>query len=144
MVLVLKGPDVVSHTQKLYEARPFTLGQAVLTPPRVILFYLSLLFYPVEQRLSITHDIQLSNSLFDPPSTIVAILVLLGIVGACLLKSKKWPFISYCILFFFMNHVIEGSVFGLELIFEHRNYLPSMLLFAPVAILLVKTISIIQ
>ncbi len=39
-----------------------------------------------------------------------------------------------------MNHLIEASVFPLELVFEHRNYLPSMLLFVPIAILLSKGI----
>jgi tetratricopeptide (TPR) repeat protein len=47
--------------------------------------------------------------------------------------SKKRPLIAYCVLFFFLNHMIEGSIFPLELIFEHRNYLPSALLFVPIA-----------
>ena len=33
-----------------------------------------------------------------------------------------------------MNHLVESSIIGLELIFEHRNYLPSLFLFAPVAV----------
>jgi protein O-mannosyl-transferase len=40
---------------------------------------------------------------------------------------------AYCILFFIVNHLIESTIFSLELIFEHRNYLPSMLFFIPVA-----------
>lgn len=130
-----------SRILKIYDsARPFTMWERLFTEPRIILFYLSLLLYPMPHRLSITHDVSLSHSLIDPPTTIIAILVILGVLGACVLKSKKWPFISFCIIFFFMNHLIEGSVFGLELIFEHRNYLPSMLLFAPLAVLLVKGI----
>jgi tetratricopeptide (TPR) repeat protein len=42
--------------------------------------------------------------------------------------------LSFAILFFFLNHAVESSVLPLELIFEHRNYLPSMFLFVPVAI----------
>ena len=143
LALILRGTSVFSPKDILtvYETkRPFGLVEHLLTEPRVILFYLSLLFYPIQQRLSITHDISASQSLFDPPTTILAILGILIILVLCSLYSRKWPFICYCIFFFFMNHVIEASFFGLELVFEHRNYLPSMLLFAPLAILLVKAL----
>ncbi|MCF8075236.1 MAG: hypothetical protein K9K87_03585, partial [Desulfotignum sp.] len=32
-----------------------------------------------------------------------------------------------------MNHTVESSVLPLELLFEHRNFLPSLFLFLPVA-----------
>ena len=41
--------------------------------------------------------------------------------------------LSFAVLFFVLNHLIESSLIGLELIYEHRNYLPSLFLFAPVA-----------
>ncbi|MFH1103007.1 MAG: tetratricopeptide repeat protein, partial [Pseudomonadota bacterium] len=37
------------------------------------------------------------------------------------------------ILFFFTAHLIESTILPLELIFEHRNYLPSLFLFLPAA-----------
>ena len=123
---------------KDYEFRPFTMTERLLTEPRVILFYLSLLFYPLTSRLTLIHDIEISKSLLDPWTTLAAIITIALIIGICLIKAKKWPLITYCILFFFLNHFIEGSFLSLELIFEHRNYLPSMLLFIPFAILLVK------
>ncbi len=141
LALILRGPSVFESEKilSLYEKkRVFTLAERLLTEPRVILFYISLLLYPMPHRLSITHDMAISHSFIDPPTTIIAILVILGILGLCIMRSARWPFITYCVIFFFLNHVIEGSIFGLELIFEHRNYLPSMLLFAPLAVLFVK------
>ena len=41
----------------LYRTRTFTLSERLLTQPRVILFYLSQVFYPVSERLSIAHDV---------------------------------------------------------------------------------------
>jgi tetratricopeptide (TPR) repeat protein len=32
-----------------------------------------------------------------------------------------------------VNHLLESSVFPLELVFEHRNYIPSMVVFLPLA-----------
>jgi len=119
-----------------YENRAFTLGQRLLTEPRIILFYISLLFYPMPNRLNIAHNITISTSLFHPISTFFSILIIAGAIAGAIFLSKKRPIISFSVLFFFLNHVIESSIFPLELVFEHRNYLPSMFLFVPVAMFL--------
>jgi len=144
LALILMGPSVFSAEALFsgYGQREFTLGERLLTEPRVILFYISLLFYPMPDRLCINHDIAISHNLIDPPTTIVSILIVLGILCLSIVKSRKWPFISYCIIFFFINHLIESSIFPLELVFEHRNYIPSMLFFAPVAILLLRALQL--
>jgi Tfp pilus assembly protein PilF len=54
------------------------------------------------------------------------------------MQIRRRPALGFAILFFFLNHVIESSIIGLELIFEHRNYLPSAFLFLPVAMGLVN------
>ena len=144
LALVLNGPSIFSikHLLSGYEKRAFTLMERLLTEPRIILLYISLLLYPMPDRLCINHDIAISHNLIDPPTTIVSILIILGILCLSILKSRKWPFISYCIIFFFINHLIESSVIPLELVFEHRNYIPSMLFFAAVAILLLRALQL--
>jgi tetratricopeptide (TPR) repeat protein len=142
IALALKGPSLFSASFLVssYQSRGFTLLERLLTEPRIVLFYISLLFYPMPDRLCIAHDISISHSLVNPPTTFLAIFTILGILVVAIIKSKKYPLISYCIIFFFLNHVIESTIFGLELIFEHRNYIPSMLLFVPIAILIVRGI----
>ncbi|RPI72963.1 MAG: hypothetical protein EHM38_01140, partial [Geobacteraceae bacterium] len=116
-----------------YSGRLFSPGERLMTEARIVLLYLSQIFYPVPTRLSIVHDVDLSRSLVDPWTTLPAILVLIGLIGFGFMQMRKRPFLSFAILFFFLNHVIESSIFGLELVFEHRNYLPSLFLFVPVA-----------
>jgi len=118
-------------------ARPFTMMERVLTQPRVILFYISLLLYPITSRMMLIHDVEISKSLIDPWTTFAAIIVILLILGVAVLISRKRPLISYCIIFFFLNHLIEGSFISLGLIYEHRNYLPSMLFFVPLSIFII-------
>ena len=50
-----------------------------------------------------------------------------------MVKFSRYPLVCFAVLFFFLNHAIESSIIPLEIIFEHRNYLPSMFLFAPIA-----------
>lgn len=117
-----------------YGRRYFSLPERILTEPRIIIFYLSLLFYPVPTRLSLEHIPQLSTSLFTPWTTIAAILLILFLIGIAFYYLRKLPLLSFAILFFFLNHLIESTILPLELVFEHRNYLPSLFLFLPVAV----------
>ena len=124
----------------LYRQRAFSLRERLLSEPGIILFYLSLIFYPVPTRLSIDHDVTISNTLLNPPTTLFSILFIVGILFLAFYLSRRRPFIAFGILFFFLNHIIESSFLPLELIFEHRNYIPSMFLFVPAVILLVAAI----
>jgi len=123
-----------------YKYRPFTLFERLLTEPRVILFYISLLVYPTSSRLTLLHDVEISRSFLTPWTTLPAILCLFLFIGIALRVSRRRPLIAYCIIFYFLNHVIEGSIIPLELIFEHTNYLPSMLFFTPIAVLWIHVI----
>ena len=127
-----------------FQGRPFSLYERLLTEPRIVLFYLSLIFYPLPGRLSIEHDITLSTSLFNPWTTLPAILFHLILIGFGLSQIKKRPLLALAILFFYLNHVIESTIIPLELIFEHRNYLPSLFLFVPVAAGFKKLLDIYQ
>jgi tetratricopeptide (TPR) repeat protein len=123
-----------------YENRLFTLTERLLTQPRVVIFYISLLLYPLGSRLTLIHDIQISTSLLSPWSTLPAIVFIIMLLGLAGYISRRKPLISFCIFFFFLNHVIEGSFIPLELIYEHRNYIPSMFFFVPIVIFMLQII----
>ena len=132
LMVVWKG-DPLAYLVDLYAQRPFSLTERLMTQPRVLLFYLSLLFYPAPGRLSIEHDITVSSGLFEPWTTLPALLGVSGLIGLGLFLSRKQPLIAFALLFFFLTHLVESSVLPLELVFEHRNYTPSLFLFVPVA-----------
>jgi protein O-mannosyl-transferase len=123
-----------------YKIRDFTILQRILTEPRILIFYLSLLFYPINSRLTLLYDIDISTSLLHPWSTLPAILAIFLLLAAALYYIKKYPLFSFCIIFFFLNHIIESSFIALELIFEHRNYLPSMFLFIIPSFYIIKVL----
>ncbi len=117
-----------------YKVKPFSMGQRLLTQPSVLLFYLSQIFYPIAHRFSITHDVTYATSLVQPWYTAFSISAVILLIGFALWRIRKNPMISFAILFFFGNHVIESTILPLEMIFEHRNYLPSFFLFVPISI----------
>lgn len=126
---------------KGYDSRPFTLYQRLLTEPRVLLGYLTQILLPAPERFSITHDITVSTSIFHPWTTLPAVLVMTGLIFGALLAAPIYPVAAFSVLFFFLNHVVESSVLPLELVFEHRNYLPSLFLFLPIAASLLRLIA---
>ena len=72
-----------------YAIRPFSLTERLLTESRIIIFYISLLLYPMPYRLNLTHDIELSYSLFNPVTTIVSILLIAVLLQLpCFLQKK--------------------------------------------------------
>jgi tetratricopeptide (TPR) repeat protein len=113
--------------------RPFTIAERVLTQPRALFIYLSIIAVPMTARLSIFHDIDISHSLIEPWTTLAATLGVVGAILLLLVLARRNRLIAFCGLFFFLNHVVESSILNLELIYEHRNYIPSMLLFVPLA-----------
>ena len=127
LALLYLGFNPLDSIMASYSSRDYTLSQRVLTESRVVVFYISLLLFPHPARLNLDHHIAFSTGLFSPISTLISASIILFLFVAALASARKHRLISFCLLWFLGNLVIESSVIGLELIFEHRNYLPSML-----------------
>lgn len=125
-----------------YSARSFTLHERVLTEFRVVVHYLSLIFYPSPDRLALLHDVELSQSLFSPLTTLWAVLFIVALLGSAVMRVTKSPVYSFAVLYFFLNHLVESTVVPLEIVFEHRNYLPSLFLFWPLALFVGSKVSL--
>jgi protein O-mannosyl-transferase len=127
-----------AHISALSSARPFTPLERLLTESRVVIGYLSQIFYPLLTRFSIEHSVTVSTSLLNPVTTLASIVLISGLLLFALFQLRKMPILSFSILFYFLNHIIESTVIPLELVFEHRNHLPSAFIFFPVAVPIVK------
>ena len=125
-----------------FEGRPFTLLERVFTEGRVLCLYFFLIVVPQLDRFSLFHDdVELSASLTDPLSTLLALAVIAIVVIAAIIFRKKSPLFSLAAGWFLVGHVMESSVFPLELIHEHRNYFPSFGICLGFAVLIIKLIN---
>jgi hypothetical protein len=122
-------------TRGISSVRPWTLGQRLLTEPRVLLDYLDLLWLPRPFTPGLFNDhIQASASLWSPTSTLPALLAIVALITGSWLLRRRWPALALAVLFYFVGQSLESSTVALELYFEHRNYLPAMLMFWPLAL----------
>jgi len=126
-LLFIGSRDPVGQILAPYAEGGISAGQRLLTQARVVCFYISLIFWPAPSRLNLDHDFPFSFSLFDPTTTLPALLVLAGLLATAVIIARREALGSYAILWFLGNLVIESSVIRLETVFEHRTYLPSVM-----------------
>jgi hypothetical protein len=137
------GMSLFERMGAIYQLRGFTMGERVLTEFRVLVRYLTLLILPLPGRLNLEHEVPVSRGLFSPFSTLLSLLVLLGLVALGFQLARRRPLISFFIFWFFIQLAIESSVVPLELMFEHRLYLPSVSLAVILAALLLERRSVL-
>jgi tetratricopeptide (TPR) repeat protein len=121
------GPDPIGAITN-YSGRSFTLQERLLTELRVVVFYISLVLFPLPGRMTLEHNFALSHSLADPLTTLFSLALLATMLLTAFLLARRQRLVSFAILWFLGNLLIESSFIPLEIIFEHRTYLPSMLL----------------
>lgn len=117
-----------------YSGRDFSLGERLLTEPRVLLDYARAILLPYSPSLGLIHDhYAKSQGLLTPPSTLLAIACWLGALVATWRVRARHPLLYGGLLFFLTAHALEAGIYPLELYFEHRNYLASLGLLLVVA-----------
>jgi len=111
----------------VYSIRSFTLWERLLTECNVLIDYLKLVIIPSSKEFTLFHDdYTVARSLFHPVYTLFNLSIITGLISGAVLLRKKYPVFSFSILWFFSGHLLESTVVGLELYYEHRNYLPSL------------------
>jgi len=107
-----------------YAGRDFGTYERLLSQLRILCMYLGQMFLPLPSSLTFYYDdFQPSRGWLHPVSTVVSGMGLLALLLAAIALRRKAPLFCLGILWFFISHLLTSNVVGLELIFEHRNYL---------------------
>ncbi len=130
-IYLIYGYSPLSLLTAISQLRGYTAFERFLTEGRVIFVYIGLLLYPHPSRLTLNHDIAVSRGLFDPFTTVLSFAGLFALLVLAVLLAKRYRLAAFCIIWFFANVALESLAAGIELIFEHRVYLASMLFFLP-------------
>jgi len=105
----------------------FTPYQRLLTESVILLDYVDKILLPTPYKLNIFNDgFPIYKDLFASIVTIKAVSMWLALITLAFIFRKKAPFFAFAIFWFLSGHLLESSIFGLELYFEHRNYLPGL------------------
>jgi len=122
IILHVGAEEIVSS----FDHRNFTLTERLLTQPRVLVMYLQQTLFPNIHQLTLFHDDYVkSTGFFSPIATVVTMIFFtsIGLISFYLRKTYTWLFLGF--FWFMAGHAMESSILPLELVYEHRNYLPS-------------------
>ena len=107
--------------------RDFTTAERLMTQSRVWLHYIQWSLLPLPNSLTLYHDdFPVSRGLLQPWTTLMSIMGLAALLGLTLWQRTRRPLFCLGILWFFTGHLLTGTVIPLEMVFEHRNYFPSV------------------
>jgi hypothetical protein len=122
--IFLWAPETVTSG---YQQRDFSLIERLMTQVRVLWQYLAWLGLPDISSMGFHHDnIAVARHFFPPSGTFYGTVAWLVTLVAALLLRDRYPLLLFALLFFLVGHMLESSVLALELVYEHRNYLPSI------------------
>jgi hypothetical protein len=119
--------DSFSWTETM-PGRDYTGMERVLTQGRVQFFYLSLLLWPASSRLNLDHAFTVSRSLLEPATTLLAFVLIAVIVIMAMRSIRTRPTLAFPVLGYLLLHSMEAGPVNLELVFEHRMYMPMTML----------------
>ena len=124
VVFLFKGADFFKLFTRGFSKREFTLIERLLTEGRIVFHYISLIILPLPSRLTLVYDFPLSTSLIHPISTLVCWAGIMGLIAGSIIMARKHILISLSVLWFFLHLAVESTIIPLELVYEHRLYLP--------------------
>lgn len=123
--VMLNFDRLASYVVSSYTQREFSLTDRLLTQPQVLMFYLRLLLLPNAGAMGIYHDdFPISSSLTESFDTLFSIGAIFAFFVAGIFAIRRAPALAVGILWFFVGHSMESTFLALEMVHEHRNYLP--------------------
>lgn len=108
-----------------YPSRDFSTLERLLTQGRALTMYLWEILLPLPRHMPFYYDwLQPSRGLFDPWTTLPALLLLFGLLASAWRLRTRRPLFALGVMLFFAGHFVTSNVLNLELAFEHRNHFP--------------------
>jgi protein O-mannosyl-transferase len=127
---------VAPGSQDALAVRDWTIGQRLLTEPTILWHYLGELWLVLPTSGSLFHDqFKAAVDLWHPWYTLPAIIAWTVLAVVAWRLRRRQPAFALAVLFFLCGHLVESTSVALELYFEHRNYIPAMLMFWPGALI---------
>lgn len=115
--------------------RPWSEIDRLRTEPRVVMDYLAQLWLPRPFSAGLFNDYYpVSTSWWHPVTTAPAALAIAALLAMAWRLRRRHPAMAVALLFYFAGQSLESTSIPLELYFEHRNYVPALLMFWPLGL----------
>lgn len=146
LIIPLSRPDVVGQMEAGFARQTLEISRFdyLFTQFRVIVTYLRLLVLPINQQLDYDYPVYHSFFEFSVLLSFLFLSALFVLALYSLFKRSQSPYtrlIAFGTLWFFLALSIESSIIPIiDVIFEHRLYLPSIGFFIAFSTVLITTV----
>ncbi len=105
-----------------YSHRNFTLSERLLSEGIILTEYLRMIILPRLSLMTLFHDdFEVVREI--TPGVCLHFVFLVGLILGAFQLRRREPLIALGVIWYFCAHLLESTIFPLELMFEHRNYL---------------------
>ena len=108
-----------------YANREFSMPERAMTQIMVMADYFASTFLPMVRSAGVFNDDFPISHNFGMQEFLLAAIGI-SLIAAAIRLRKSYPGFAAGIGIFFIGHLLESTIFSLEIYFSHRNYLPSM------------------
>lgn len=125
--VILGSVYLLTHLSSLtnFSLRSFDMGDRLLTQLHVVTMYLKMILVPRLADMTLFHDYVNVVTSFDLVTALLLVMLII-LVGLCFYLRKKAPVFVFAVAWFVISHLLESTIFNLEMMFEHRNYLAAV------------------
>lgn len=110
----------------VYDGRVFSVWERFFSQG-VVLFNYVFYFFNVSTSYTIFHDdVEAGLDATFLALGAAAWVVHISIIYFSVKKRLVWGWVAFGVVWFYLCHIIESTIIPLELMYEHRNYLPSI------------------
>lgn len=102
------GTGLLATVGQYYAEAGMTLAEVLLTQSRVITSYVSTIVYPSASEVWLFRPLVISRSVFHPPETAAAVVIVLGLAGCAVWLLNKRPAGGFGILVFLLGLAPEA------------------------------------
>lgn len=135
LIVLLYLVSQINLSPSVWPGRDFNQIERVYSEARVLWDYLGNLWLPRIESAGLFRDgFVVSRGVLEPISTLYSVLGWMAVLVLLPFVYRYQPIVWLSITFFLCGHLIESTVIGLELYFEHRNYVPALFMFLPLAV----------
>ena len=119
--------DIEARLLSGYLMRDFGPFERLITQARALVTYVVWIVAPRRSEFGFYHDdVRISHSVFGEIDTLAAISVVISSLVVAWRVRQRAPLVALGVAIFVTGHALESSFFGLDLMYEHRNYLPAL------------------
>ena len=131
--LLFLRPEMLAKLKSDFLKREFSPLERFISQPAILIWYLGLIIFPFPQFLSLEHGFSFFRSLSGYIWLGLGVIFILAVLTFAVRYAHRYRVFSFAVFWYFLVLLVEALPLPIDLASEHRLYLASLSIIAPLA-----------